>query len=124
MLSRAFVPVGAALTLGGLLSSAALDHYSFSGTQARLEAPLSATFLLALFIGTPLTVVGSFVDRPITGKQARHRGFFCWLAAAVSILFFALFGNVHGWTFFFIFPAFAGFFAGTIYLYRSRLQRE
>jgi hypothetical protein len=120
---RLLFPVGAGLTLGGVLLYAALEYHSYYETQDWLFAALSDTFLPALLIGTPLTIVGSAIDRPLTRKQAKYRGLLCWAVSGLSVLLLEQIGNVHGWTFSFIFPAFAGFFAGTIFLFRSRLQR-
>src|SRR5579871_3424328 len=110
-LRRLLFPVGAGLTLGGILLYAALDYHSFHDTQDWLFAVLSNTFLPALLIGTPLTIVGSAIDRPITRKQAKNRGLVCWAVSGLSMFLLERIGNVHGWTFSFIFPAFAGFCA-------------
>src|SRR5215467_8590575 len=69
-------PVGAGLTLGGVLLYAALDYHSFNDTQDWLFAVLSNTFLPALLIGTPLAIVGSAIDRPLTRKQAKTEACF------------------------------------------------
>jgi predicted permease len=115
--------MGAVLTVGGVLLYAALERHSFYNTDDWLFAILSSSFLPALLIGTPLTIVGAATDRMLPTKRARNQGLICWAVAVLSLFLFARFGNVHGWTFSFIFPAFAGFFAGAIYLLRSLRRR-
>jgi hypothetical protein len=40
----------------------------------------------------------------------------CWLVSGVSVLLLYSVGNIHGWTFTFIFPAFVSFVAGAALL--------
>ena len=110
-------PTGAILTVGGVFLYALVEHLSFGSTEGLGYAILSQSFLPALLLGTVLAIVGSFVDRkrlPVT--ESRARGVLCWAASAVSFLLLETIGNVHGWTFTFIFPAFVGFVAGSVFL--------
>jgi len=110
-------PTGAILTVGGVFLYALVEHLSFGGTEGLGYATLSKSFFPALLVGTVLAIVGSFIDRkrlPVAATRAR--GVFCWAASAVSFLLLVTIGNVHGWTFTFIFPAFVGLIAGSVFL--------
>src|SRR3981081_332276 len=102
-------PIGAALTVGGVFLYAFVEHLSFGSTQDWLYSILSQSFFPALLLGTVLAIAGSFIDRkrlPVT--QTRARGVLCWAMSGISFLLLITTGNVHGWTFTFIFPAFVG----------------
>jgi len=102
-------PIGAILTVGGVFLYAILDRLSFGDTQG--------WGFLALLIGAPFAIVGSFVERKrLSVKQTRFWGRICWGVSALSFLLFVSVGNVHGWTFTFIFPAFVGFVTGAVLL--------
>src|ERR1700732_869297 len=110
-------PIGAFLTVGGVLLYAFAQRLSFGDTRGWGFSLLSQTFFPALLIGAPLAIVGSFVERKrLSVKQTRLRGKFCWGVSALSFVLFQSIGNVHGWTFTFIFPAFVGFVAGAVLL--------
>jgi hypothetical protein len=115
--SKWVFPIGAALNVGGVFLYALLEKHSFENTQDLEFTVLSATFIPSLLIGTVLVIVGSFFDRqrlPVT--QTRVRGVLCWLTSGISVFLLNAVGNVHGWTFAFIFPAFAGFVTGAVLL--------
>lgn len=110
-------PIGALLTVGGVFLYALLEQHSFENTQDWEFAILSKIFLPALLLGSVLAVVGSFFDRKrLRLTQTRARGLICWLVSAISFLLLFATGNVHGWTFSFVFPAFVGFLAGAVLL--------
>ena len=110
-------PVGASLNLGGVFLYALLEWHSFENTQDWEFTVLSATFIPSLLIGTVLVIVGSFFDRRrLSVTQTRVRGVLCWVTSGISFALLETIGNVHGWTFAFIFPAFAGFGAGAVLL--------
>jgi hypothetical protein len=110
-------PFGAILTVGGVFLYALVERLSFGDTRGWGYSVLSQSFLPALLIGAPSAIVGSFVERKrLSVKQTRVRGIICWGVSALSFLLLLTVGNVHGWTFTFIFPAFAGFVAGIILL--------
>jgi hypothetical protein len=116
-------PTGAILTVGGVFLYALVENLSFGGTEDWGYAMLAQSFIPALLLGTLLAIVGSFLDRrrlPVT--QTRTRGAICWFASAVSFLLLVKTGNVHGWTFAFIFPAFVGFIAGAVFLSKLAVQ--
>jgi hypothetical protein len=116
-MSRWAFPLGAILNVGGVLLYALLEWHSYDNTQDWKYGVLSATFLPSLLIGTLLVTVGSFFDRrKLPVAQTRVRGVLCWLVSGISFALCASIGNVHGWTFAFIFPAFAGFIAGAVLL--------
>ena|SRR5882724_5239592 len=78
---------------------------------------LSESFLPALLLGTALAIIGSFLDRKgLSVARARGREMVCWAVSGISFLLLVTAGNVHGWTFMFIFPTFAGFVAGAVFL--------
>src|ERR1700680_2020654 len=105
-------PTGATLTVGGVFLYALVERLSFGPTDGWWYATLSHCFLPSLLLGTVLAIVGSFIDRKrLSVAQARVRGVICWLVSGVSVLLLYSFGNIHGWTFTFIFPAFVGFVA-------------
>jgi peptidoglycan/LPS O-acetylase OafA/YrhL len=115
--SRWVFPIGAILNVGGVFLYALLERHSFENTQDWEFAVLSATFIPSLLVGTVLVIVGSFLDRRrLPVAQARVRGVLCWLTSGISFALLASIGNVHGWTFAFIFPAFAGFVTGAVLL--------
>jgi hypothetical protein len=96
---------------------ALLEKHSFENTQDWEFALLSATFIPSLLVGTLLVIVGSFFDRRrLPVARTRVRGVLCWITSGISFALVASVGNVHGWTFAFIFPAFAGFVAGAVLL--------
>jgi len=108
-------PIGAILTVGGVFLCAIWER--LGDTQGWGFSLLSESLFLALLIGAPLAIVGSFVERKrLSAKQTRFWGIICWGVSTVSFLLFVTVGNVHGWTFTFIFPAFVGFVAGAVLL--------
>jgi hypothetical protein len=110
-------PIGATLTVGGVYFEALVEHLSFGSTGRWGYSILSQSFFPVLVLGTVLAIVGSFIDRkrlPVT--QSRPRGILCWTVSGISFLLLVTTGNVHGWTFAFIFPAFVGFIAGAVLL--------
>jgi hypothetical protein len=110
-------PTGATLTIGGVVLCALLEWHSFQTTRDWAFAFLSTTFLPSLLLGTPLAIVGSFVDRKrLPTTQLRTRGKICWAVSGISLLLLIATGNVHRWTFTYIFPAFVGFVAGAVLL--------
>jgi hypothetical protein len=110
-------PTGAVLTIGGVFLYALVEHLSFGSTDGLGYAILSQSFFPALLVGTVLAIVGSFIDRKrLPVSATRVRGVCCWAASAVSFLLLGTIGNVHGWTFMFIFPAFVGLVAGSVFL--------
>jgi hypothetical protein len=110
-------PIGAILNVGGVFLYGLLEWHSFENTQDWEFAVLSATFIPTLLVGTVLVIVGSFLDRRrLPVAQTRVRGVLCWIASGISCSLLAVIGNVHGWTFAFIFPAFAGFLTGAVLL--------
>lgn len=114
-------PIGALLTVGGVFLCALVEHLSFGDTQTLTYAILENSFLPALLIGTSFAIVGSFIERrrlPVT--RARLVGIVCWAASLVSAVLLATTGNVHGWTFTFIFPAFVGFLTGAVLVSKVR----
>ena len=110
-------PIGAVMTIGGVFLYAQLEWHTFENTQDLAFTILSQIFLPVLLLGSVLAIAGSFLDRiRLTVKKSRARGLVCWLVSAVSFVLFATIGNVHGWTFAFIFPAFVGFISGAVFL--------
>jgi hypothetical protein len=110
-------PFGVLLTVGGVFLYALVERLSFGDTQSWGYSLLSRSFVPALLVGVPFAIAGSFVERKrLSVKQTRLRGIICWGVSALSFLLFLTVGNVHGWTFTFIFPAFVGFVAGAILL--------
>jgi len=110
-------PTGAILTIGGVFLYAELERHSFENTQYLEFALLSQVFIPALLLGSLLAIVGSVLDRlRLTVRQTRVRGIMCWVVSTVSFLLLSTIGNVHGWTFAFIFPAFVGFIVGAVFL--------
>jgi hypothetical protein len=108
-------PIGATLTVGGVFLYALVEHLSFGSTQGWWYSILSESFFPALLLGTVLAIIGSFIDRRrLPVSQARVRGMLCWVISGISFLLLFTTGNVHGWTFTFIFPAFVGFVAGAV----------
>jgi hypothetical protein len=96
---------------------ALLEWHSFENTQDWEFVVLSAIFIPTLLVGTVLVIVGSFLDRRrLPVAQTRVRGVLCWIASGVSFSLLATIGNVHGWPFAFIFPAFVGFLTGAVLL--------
>jgi hypothetical protein len=115
--SRLIFPIGALLNVGGVVLYALLEKHSFENTQDWEFALLSKIFIPSLLIGTVLAIVGSFFDRQrLLAAQTRVRGALCWLTSGISVWLLNSIGNVHGWTFAFIFPAFAAFVAGAVLL--------
>jgi len=114
-------PIGAALTIGGVFFYAVLERHSFDSTDDWEFAILSRIFIPALLGGSVLAIVGSFIDRRrLPVARTRIRGVVCWIVSGVSFVLLAATGNVHGWTFTFIFPAFVGFLTGAIFLSKLR----
>jgi len=112
-----FFPIGAFLTVGGVFLYALVERLSFGETRGWAYSLLSRTFFPALLIGAPFAIVGSFVERKrLSVKQTRFKGIICWCVSVISFLLFVTIGNVHGWTFTFVFPAFVGFVAGAVLL--------
>ena len=110
-------PIGATLTVGGVFLYALVERLSFGSTQDWWYSILSECFIPALLLGIMLAIAGSFIDRKrLPATQTRARGVLCWAVSGVSFLLFYTTGNVHGWTFTFIFPAFVGFIAGAVLL--------
>lgn len=110
-------PLGAILNVSGVFLCALLEWHSLGNTQDWRFAVLSNTFFPSLLVGTALVMIGSFLDRQrLPARQARRRGILCWVVSAVSFSLLASLGNVHSWTFTFIFPAFTGLIAGIIFL--------
>jgi hypothetical protein len=110
-------PIGAVLNVGGVFLCALLEWLSFRNTLDWRFAFLSTTFMPSLLVGTVLVIVGSFFDRRrLPAEQTKVRGVFCWIASGISFSLLASIGNVHRWTFTFIFPAFAGLVTGAILL--------
>jgi hypothetical protein len=113
-------PTGAILTIGGVFLSALLEWQSFQTTRDWRFTVLSTTSIPSLLLGTGLAIIGSFLDRrrlPVT--QISTRGKVCWVVSGISLLLLITTGNVHGWTFTYIFPTFAGFVAGAVLLSKS-----
>ena len=109
--------IGAILTVGGVFLYALVEHLSFGSTEGLGYAVLSQLFFPALFLGTGLAIVGSFIDRKrLPVAKTRTRGLICWAASGVSLFLLFTTGNVHGWTFTFIFPTFVGFVTGAVFL--------
>jgi hypothetical protein len=107
------VPIGVVLTVGGILLNALLELYSFKNTQEGEFTVLETIFLPSLLIGTAFVIIDSFLDRRrLSAVQTRRRGILFLAISAVSFVLLAFFGNVHGWTFAFIFPAFGGLVSG------------
>lgn len=70
-----------------------------------------------LLLGSGLAIVGSFLDRKrLTVKKSRARGLVYWLVSFVSFVPVGTIGDVHSWTFTFLFPAFIGFISGAVLL--------
>jgi hypothetical protein len=116
-LLRWVFPIGAILNIGGVFLYALLEKHSFENTQDWEFAVLSNVFIPSLLIGTVLAIVGSFFDRHwLHVAQTRIGGALCWLTSGISVWLLNSIGNVHGWTFAFIFPAFAGFVTGAVLL--------
>lgn len=114
-------PIGAVLNVGGVFLCALLEWLSFKNTfRDTLDwrlAFLSTTFVPCLLVGAVLVIVGSIFDRQrLPAEQTRVRGVFCWIASGISFSLLASIGNVHRWTFTFIFPVFAGLVTGAILL--------
>jgi hypothetical protein len=110
-------PTGAILTVGGVFLYALVEHLSFGSTEGLGYAILSQSFFPALLLGTVLAIVGSFIDRKrLPVAETRARGVLCWATSGISFLLLVTTGNVHGWTFTFIFPVFVGFVAGSVFL--------
>jgi hypothetical protein len=110
-------PLGAILNVGGVFLYAFLERHSFESTQDWEFAVLSAIFIPSLLVGTLLVIIGSVFDRRrLPVAQTRVRGVLCWITSGISFALLASAGNVHGWTFAFIFPAFAGFVTGVVLL--------
>jgi hypothetical protein len=110
-------PIGATLTVGGVFLYALVEHLSFGSTEGWGYSILSKSFLPALVLGTVLAIVGSFIGRKrLAVTQSKTRGILCWTVSGISFLLLVTTGNVHGWTFAFIFPAFVGFIAGAVLL--------
>jgi len=102
---------------------AQLERHGFENTEGLEFVILSQIFIPALLIGSLLAIVGSILDRlRLPVRQTRVRGVMCWLVSAVSFLLLSTIGNVHGWTFAFIFPAFVGFIVGVVFLSKLRDQ--
>jgi len=99
-----------------LLNGLAEGH-SFESTQDLQYLVSSRIYFPSLLAGTMLTIVGSFFDRQrLPMPQVRVRGILCLVGAGVSFWLLFWIGNVHSWTFAFIFPTFAGFIAAAILL--------
>jgi hypothetical protein len=110
-------PTGAALTIGGVVLCALLEWHSFGQTHDWVFTFLAVSFLPSLLLGTPLAIIGSFVDRKrLPEEQFRARGKVCWVVSGISLLLFITVGNVHRWTFTYIFPAVTGFVTGMVFL--------
>jgi hypothetical protein len=110
-------PTGAVLTIGGVFLCGLLERHSFDNTQDWEFTILSVIFMPALLLGSVLAIGGSLFDRRrLPVAQTRVRGLFCWLVGGISYLLGAATGNVHSWTFTFIFPAFVGLIAGAVLL--------
>jgi len=117
--SRWVFPTGAILTIGGVVLCALLEWRSFGHTQDWEFAILSETFLPSLLLGTVLAIVGSFLDRKrLPAIQTRVRAKLCWAASCTALLLFITTGNVHSWTFTYIFPTFVGFVAGAVLFFK------
>ena len=116
-LLRWVFPIGAIFNIGGVFLYALLERHSFENSQDWEFAVLSNVFIPSLLVGTVLAIVGSFFDRQrLLVAQTRVRGALCWLTSGISVWLLNSIGNVHGWTFAFIFPAFAGFVTGAVFL--------
>jgi hypothetical protein len=110
-------PTGAILTVGGVFLYALVEYLSFGSTEGLDYAILSQSFFPALLLGPASAIVGSFIDRKrLPVAETRTRGLICWAASGVSLLLLVATGNVHGWTFTFIFPAFVGFVTASVFL--------
>jgi hypothetical protein len=106
-------PTGATLTIGGVVLCS-LDEWQHWDLMI---PPGIFLPLLLLLLGTPLAVIGSFLDRKrLSVAQVRARGKVCWAVSGVSLLLLIATGNVHRWTFTYVFPTFAGFVAGVVLL--------
>jgi hypothetical protein len=109
------LPIGATLTIGGVFLCALLQWRSDYETQDWVFSFLSDAFFLSLVAGTVLWIAGSFLgNKFLTATQAKKRRLFRWIASGSSLILLLTTGNVHGWTFTFAFPAFAGFAAGVV----------
>jgi len=110
-------PIGASLTVGGVFIAFLVERADFWSTGGWGYSLLSESFLPALLLGTASAIIGSFLDRKgLSVAQARGRGMVCRAASGFSFLLLVTTGNVHGWAFMFIFPTFAGFVAGAVFL--------
>jgi hypothetical protein len=110
--------LGFATELAGVIDvlSALLERHSFENNLDWEHAVLSATFLPSL-PGTVVVIVGSWFDRSrLPLARTRVRGLLCWVTSGISIWLLNSIGNVHTWTYSFIFPAFATFVSGAILL--------
>ena len=115
--SKWLFPTGVLLTAGGVFLCGLLEWHSFENTQDWEFAILSKVFVLALLLGMLLALIGSVLDRRrLPVSQARRNGIACWLASGISLLMFLKSGNVHSWTFTFMFPAFVGLISGAVLL--------
>ena len=118
-------PPGAVLTVGGVFLCALLEWHSFENTQDWEFEFLSVAFFLSLLVGSGLAIVGSVLDRRrLSPDRSRIRGTLCWVVSGISILLLTSMGNVHRWTFTFIFPAFVGLVTGAIFLRRATNNRS
>jgi peptidoglycan/LPS O-acetylase OafA/YrhL len=114
-------PIGAALAIGGVFFYAELERHSFQSTDDWEFAVLSRIFIPALLFGSVLAIVGSLIDRRrLPVARTRIRGMVCWIVSGISLVLLAITGNVHGWTFTFIFPAFVGLLTGAVFLSKLR----
>lgn len=118
-------PLGAILTIGGVFLYALLERHSFTSTEDWEFAILDRTFVPALLLGSLLTIVGSILDRVrLPVAKTRIRGLLCLVASGVFYVLLDTTGNVHGWTFSFIFPALVSFVSGVILLSKLKNQAD
>jgi len=119
-------PIGLFLTIGGV-SLCSLSEIGIFESAKGPSYDTSPIFLFALLAGVPIAIVGAFLDRKrrrLAVAEARRRGWICWATFGVSFLLLAKTGNVHTCGFLLIFPAFAGFVAGVIFLWKLKVADQ
>jgi hypothetical protein len=117
-------PIGLFLTIGGV-SLCSLSEIGIVESAKGPSYDTSPIFLFALLAGVPIVIVGAFLDRKrLAVADARRRGWICWATFGVSFLLLAKTANVHTCGFLLIFPAFAGFVTGVIFLWKLKVADQ